>query len=361
MLITKYFRLKYYDNNMLLTDFLPLDQFKNKLKNLVYFLLPPVNRLRKKCEEFEKEINDIEYSRHEILGTTNYIMGEIKPISPSDLIKWYKSVSESIHSELTVERFSRHKINSYTSHIKMKNNYTLAIVASLYKGSKYIHSFMENITEQTVFNECELILIDANSPENEYEIVKKYVQLFPNIRYIKLDKKIGIYDAWNMAIKESNSVFITNANVDDVHRKDAFEIKINALKSYPKIDVVYTDVFYSFMENLSFKAIASANLKTNFTSEATIFNLLNCNFLHNSPMWRRSLHEKIGYFDNQYKSAGDWEFWLRAAYEKHLFMKIDDIVTAYYNNPGGISTNLKTEGAFETPKIKKLYQDKLNS
>ena len=346
---------------MLLKDFLPLDQFRNKLINLVYFLIPPVNRLRKKCDELEDEINNIEYKRHEILGTTNCIMGEIKPISPSDLIKWYKSVAESINTELNVERFSRHKISSNISHTKNKDSYTLAIVASLYKGSKYIHSFMENITGQTVFNERELIIIDANSPENEYEFIKKYVQLFPNIRYIKLDRKIGIYDTWNMAIEESNSEFITNANVDDVHREDAFEIKINALKSYPKIDVVYTDVFYSFMENLSFKAIANANLKTNFTSEATIFNLLNCNFLHNAPMWRRSLHEKIGYFNNQYKSAGDWEFWLRAAYEKHLFMKIDDIVTAYYNNPGGISTNLKSENALETPKIKKLYQDKLNS
>jgi len=73
------------------------------------------------------------------------------------------------------------------------------------------------------------------------------------------------------------------------------------------------------------------------------------------------LHQKIGYFDTQYKSAGDYEFWLRAAFEDHSFMKIDDIVSVYYNNPGGLSTNLKSEGVLEVPRIIKLYQDKLNS
>ena len=334
---------------------------KNALKSLVCFLLPPVSRLRKKCNDLEKEIQSIEYNRHEILGLTNSILGEIKPISPSDLIKWYKSVSESINNQLNQERFSKLEITHSNTLIENKDKYTLAIITSLYKGSKYIHPFLKNITEQTVFNECELIIVDANSPENESEIIEKYIQCFSNIRYIKLEERIGIYDAWNLAIKESNSDFITNENVDDLHRKDAFELKINALKSNSEIDVVYSDVFYSFMENLSFDVVANANLKTNFTSEATKFSLLQYNFPHNAPMWRRSLHQKIGYFDTQYKSAGDYEFWLRAAFDDHSFMKIDDIVSVYYNNPGGVSTNIKSEGVLEVPRIIKLYQDKLNS
>ena len=346
---------------MQIKELLDLNQLRNTLKNLVCFLFPPVNRLRQKCYELEKEIHNIEYNRREILGLTNCIMGEAKPINPSDLIKWYRSVSESMNTQLNQTKILKLEVNTHNSLTKSKEKYTLAIITTIYKGSKYILPFLKNITEQTVFSECTLIIVDANSPENEFETIDKYIQCFPNIRYIRLEERVGIYDAWNIAIKESNSDFITNANVDDLHRKDALEIKIAALKSNPKIDVVYTDVFYSLMENLSFDVIANANLKTNFTSEATKFNLLKCNFPHNAPMWRRSLHENIGYFDTQYKSAGDWEFWLRAAFEKHSFMKIDDIVTAYYNNPGGISTNLKSENALESLQILKLYEDKLNS
>ena len=346
---------------MQIKDFFYLNHLRNVLKNLFFFLLPPVNRLRQKCDELEKEIYSIEYSRRDILGLTNFIAGEEKPISPSDLLKWYRSVAESINTQLNQQRFLKLEFTSSNSVIKTTNKHTLAIITSLYKGGKYIRPFLKNITEQTIFSQCTLIIVDTNSPDNEFEIIDKYIRHFPNIRYIKLEERLGVYDAWNIAIRESDSDFITNANLYDLHRKDALEVKINALTSNPKIDIVYTDIFYSFMENLSFNVIANANLKTNFTSEASKYNLLKYNFLHNAPMWRRSLHQKIGYFDTQYKSAGDWEFWLRAAFDNHSFMKIDDIVTAYYNNPGGISTNLKSEATFENIKILKYYQNKLNS
>ena len=53
-------------------------------------------------------------------------------------------------------------------------------------------------------------------------------QAYGNIKYLRLAKTINIYEAWNLAIKESKSEFITNANVDDLHRKDAFALKIQA-------------------------------------------------------------------------------------------------------------------------------------
>lgn len=346
---------------MQMKDFFDSNPLRNILKNLLCFLLPQVNRLRKKCNDLEKEIDSIEYIRREILGLTNFIAGEDKPIRPSDILKWHRSVAESVNTQLNQQRFSKLEVSSSNGVIKTNNKHSLAIITSLYKGGKYIGPFLKNITEQTIFSQCILTIVDANSPDNEFELIDKYIQRFPNIRYIKLEERLGIYDTWNIAIRESDSDFITNANLGDFHRNDALEVKINALISSPQIDIVYTDVFYSFMENLSFDVIANANLKTNFTSEASKYNLLKYNFLHNAPMWRRSLHQKIGYFDTQYKSTGDWEFWLRAAFDNHSFMKIDDIVTAYYNNPGGISTNLKSEAAFETSKILKYYQNKLNS
>jgi len=60
---------------------------------------------------------------------------------------------------------------------------------------------------------------------------------------------------------------------------------------------------------------------------------------HNNPMWRRSYHEKYGVFDAKYRSAGDWELWLRGASQGSQFKKIDNTLGLYYFNPTGISTN----------------------
>ena len=61
-------------------------------------------------------------------------------------------------------------------------------------------------------------------------------------------------------------------------------------------------------------------------------------------MWRRTLHDTYGTFDEKYKSAGDWEFWLRCAFGGAQFKKYSDILGVYYFNPTGISTNEENSG-----------------
>ena len=60
---------------------------------------------------------------------------------------------------------------------------------------------------------------------------------------------------------------------------------------------------------------------------------------HASPMWRRNMHDNYGYFDEKYRSAGDWELWLRSASKGSKFKKINQVMNLYYFNPTGISTN----------------------
>lgn len=73
----------------------------------------------------------------------------------------------------------------------------------------------------------------------------------------------------------------------------------------------------------------------NFSKEA----MLRGNLPHNNPMWKKSLHETFGLFDEKYKSAGDWEMWLRATFGGAKFKKCSNILGVYYMNPTGISTN----------------------
>jgi len=63
------------------------------------------------------------------------------------------------------------------------------------------------------------------------------------------------------------------------------------------------------------------------------------NLPHNNPMWRKSLHAEYGYFDEKYRSAGDWDFWLRCAFGGAQFIKHPEILGVYYFNPTGLSTN----------------------
>ena len=101
--------------------------------------------------------------------------------------------------------------------------------------------------------------------------------------------------------------------------------------------LVYADSLITENPNETFESNTSAGRQYNFedfSREA----MLRGNQPHNNPMWRRSLHEKHGLFDKKYKSAGDWEFFLRLAFGGEKFKKIGGPLGLYYFNPTGIST-----------------------
>jgi len=224
--------------------------------------------------------------------------------------------------------------------IKISELPKISIITSVYKGDEYIENFMNDITRQTIFKEkCELILINANSPGNEEEIILKYKEKFPNnIKYKKLDNDPGIYGVWNLAIDMAEGEYITNANIDDRKAPNSLEIHAKKLYKNSDIDLVYADCLITDKSNETIENNSSMGRKYTFP-DFSLENLKIMNMPHNNPMWRKELHEKYGKFNDKYKSAGDWEMWLRAASKGSKFMKINATLGLYYFNPTGISTN----------------------
>ena len=72
-------------------------------------------------------------------------------------------------------------------------NPRVSIITSIFKGDVYIADFMREIVKQTMFDQCELLLINANSPGNEETVILPYLKQYPNIIYTKLEKDPGLY------------------------------------------------------------------------------------------------------------------------------------------------------------------------
>ncbi len=232
------------------------------------------------------------------------------------------------------------KIMIYTSvftFLQITSTPKVSIITSVYKGGYFIEEFMRDITNQTMFDQCELIIINANSPDNEEEVILRYMKKYPNIFYLRLGSDPGLYPVWNMAIKLSNAQYIMNANVDDRLKEDAMEVFVKALDENPEIDLVYSDIFITSVPNSPYdgcKAWAVSNFNA-FSQKA----MMVCMPM-NHPMWRKTLHDKYGLFSEEYKAAGDYEMWLRAVDQGAHFLKINSIYGVWYYNPQGLSNNL---------------------
>lgn len=237
-------------------------------------------------------------------------------------------------------------------------DYRVSMIASLYKGRRFIERFLDNIVSQTLFDHSELIVIDADSPDGEAEVIASYQKTYPNIVYKRINYRLGIYDAWNVGVELSRGRYITNTNLDDLRRCDSIELQADFLDERPDIDVVYQDFFYTFDPDLSFDEVE----RFGFRSQLPILtpnNLLLFNSPHNAPMWRKDLHGKVGLFDTRYRSAGDYEFWVRCLAAGRSFGKINAPHVVYYQNPDGISTRPDTRGVEEARDILRRYSQRL--
>jgi len=119
------------------------------------------------------------------------------------------------------------------------------------------------------------------------------------------------------------------------------------LNRNPEVDLVYSGIFISKKENETF-ITRSSNVCISyepFAPERMVRCLPGCN-----PMWRKSMHENYGFFDESFKVAGDWEMWCRGVEGGVKFKKAPRINGLMYLNPEGLSTHKEKKAAIDVEK-----------
>lgn len=218
---------------------------------------------------------------------------------------------------------------------------------------------MENITSQTYFHKCELIIIDANEKPNK-KFLKNYSSR-KNIRYFDLKhfglkKDPGVYGCWNLAIKTCNGKYITNANVDDRRHEQAIEKQYKTLRQKPYIDLVYYRTLETEQPNETMQDNSASHEFPCLNGNHE--NLIKVNSPHCQPMWRKKIHDTCGLFNETLKYAADYDMWLKASALGFKMQKLNQVLGLYYRNPKGISSKLETlqEAVFEVNQLKLQYQ-----
>jgi len=234
---------------------------------------------------------------------------------------------------------------------KVKGKYLVSAIVSTYNSEEYFRGCLEDLENQTIADQLEIIIINSGSEQNEESIVKEYQARFDNIVYLKTQRE-GLYCAWNRAVKAARGQFLTNANTDDRHRKDAFEILANELLNNSDAALVYGDQIITDTPNPSFDSHHRIELakRPEFSKERLLFGCC----VGSQPMWRKSLHDELGYFDEMLTCAGDWDFWLRAA-QKYNFKHVPETLGLFYHNEMGIEHGRKIHSLYERYIVGKRY------
>lgn len=252
-----------------------------------------------------------------------------------------------------------------------KNKWTpiVSIITSVFQGDKYIKPFLEDITQQTIFERCELILVNPNSPGNEEETIKEYLNVYSNIIYKKLDLDPGLYEVWNLAIRIARGKYITNANLDDRRSPNHIEEHVKILEKHSEIDTVCAPLKVTYnpnetWENNSAHAIWYEGFPEYFgrsdlfKREEKTGEIKSQNIPHCMPVWRKELHWKHGFFNEiDYGSCADWEFWLRCASRGSKYFLLRTPLGLYLEDPDSYNRKFPDKDKAATKKILDEYYE----
>ncbi len=216
----------------------------------------------------------------------------------------------------------------------------VSAIISAYFCEEYLEGRIENLKAQTwrpqIVTVCEF-----GSPE--YKIANGLWEEPDVIVQTPYDQPVlTIYSAWTEGIKASTGEYITNANSDDRLAPYAISKLAQELDKRPEVGLVYADV--DIVEDLE-GGFDSAWREGYFRwAEGGHKELLQQCFLGPMPMWRKSLHDKYGYFDPEFKSAGDYEMWLRLAKNGVQFHHIREPLGIYLRRDDQAEQRFGREG-----------------
>lgn len=205
----------------------------------------------------------------------------------------------------------------------------ITAIVSAYYAEEYLEGRLENLLNQTLRPEI-VVVCQSGSPEEE--IVGRFMtdagtQDADGIYVIRTEGIPSVYSAWNVAIRHSKSDYLTNANSDDRLAPDALEKAVGILDQRRKVGVVYFDV--DVVDNLDGGFETAERIGKFEWAEGDWKRLLEIAFVGPCPVWRRSIHQDFGLFDETLQVAGDYEFWIRIMKEGVRFFHLREPLAIY--------------------------------
>lgn len=213
----------------------------------------------------------------------------------------------------------------------------VSVIVPAYNVRSYIEEALASLERQSL-QEFEVLIVDDGSTDDTAEIVKPFV--VRDSRFQLLHKQNGgLSSARNYGIRHARADYIALLDGDDVYEPDKLAAHVAVLDSAAEVGVVYSasrvireDGRPTFMR-LSGKPVQSDPLLA----------LLCKNFVgHGSnAVFRRSIFDEVGEFDETLRSSEDVDYWLRiAATQRWRFHREPRVLCCYRVRPSGLSFNV---------------------
>jgi len=206
----------------------------------------------------------------------------------------------------------------------------VSIIITAYNQRSYLGEAIESALAQSHRN-TEIVVVDDGSTDGSEEVATR----FDEIRYIK-QKNQGVAAARNVGLRASSGEFIVLLDGDDRLLPHAVETGLKQFSDHPKAMLV---AGLARIINKRGEVIEERNRPLLDGGSYEYLLTGNDVFMPAMAMYRRSVFDSIGLFDERYVPAEDWEMYLRIA-RSYPIVFYDRVIAEYRIHEANLSRKI---------------------
>jgi glycosyltransferase involved in cell wall biosynthesis len=223
-------------------------------------------------------------------------------------------------------------------------NKKVSIITPCYNGARYISETIDSVISQS-YKDWEMLIVNDGSTDNSEEIICKYSEKEPRIKYIKQNNS-GSAVARNRGIKECTGRYIALLDADDLWDSQFLEKQINFMSEKNS-----TCVFCSYRridENSKEIMRPTVAKKIVTIKDMRVMNQIGCL----TGLYDTAVHGKI-YLHEELKSLrDDYAYWYDVVSTAGIVYGNEQVLASYR-----VMSNSTTGNKFKLIKIQyKFYR-----
>lgn len=200
----------------------------------------------------------------------------------------------------------------------------ISIIMAVYNTSAYLDESIWSILKQS-FSDFELIIIDDWSKDNSVQIIKKYLKLDKRIIFLQNWVNLWISKTRNKWLKLAKWEYITNFDSDDIAEPIWLETQYNFLEWNKDYSLCWACI--NFITKSS-KVVQKLKYPENDKDIKDSLFYVNP-FVHSTVLIRKSCFDEVWYFNENLKTAEDFDLWFRLAAAWFLFHNTQEYLVNY--------------------------------
>ncbi|WP_300978636.1 glycosyltransferase family 2 protein [Flavobacterium sp.] len=212
----------------------------------------------------------------------------------------------------------------------------VSIITVVFNNVRTLEQTINSVINQSYRN-IEYIIIDGGSTDGSVDVIKKYES---QISYWVSEPDKGIYYAMNKGLRIATGNLVSVLSSDDWYESTTVKKAVNYYELNPEVDIIHGLLRFIGANDMPDLVTGHYN---SFLSKGMIE--------HPTCFITKKMYEKVGFYNVLYKSAGDYEWMLRAKKLEAKFLFIPELLTNFRR--GGISGSYI--GALEELLIKKRF------